>query len=324
MEPNNAHPDQPPTRRGDTALSWALHGLVVAGAAGAVAIDRKLRRSTRVRAEIATPIVAAAFYGVLWAVESRRPHRQQWRPVGAEVRTDAAFLASVLATQAATTAMAAPLTNRIGPNLGVGRLPLPVGVIMAVVAFDLGHSRLHQLSHRWGPAWRVHSVHHSPTRLYWFNATRFHIAEMAVDMTMEAVVLAVLGLNRDQHIAYQAVRSMYGQLQHSNIEMRSGVLDHVLSTPDLHRWHHSTVYDEGDSNYGAVTSVWDRVFGTWFRPTQRRGPDELGVGRMPNFPERFWELERVPLDWDLIRQRNAATWEPTTAAMADTRHSGAS
>ena len=110
-------------------------------AAGAVTIDRKLRQSTRVRAEMATPIVTAAFYGVLWAVESRQPHRQQWRPVGAEVRTDAASLASVLATQAGTTAMAAPLTNRIGPNLGVGRLPLPVGVAIAVVAFDCGHTR---------------------------------------------------------------------------------------------------------------------------------------------------------------------------------------
>lgn len=49
-------------------------------AAGAVEIDRKLRRSTRVRAEMTTPIVAAAFYGVLWDVESRRPHRHHRTP----------------------------------------------------------------------------------------------------------------------------------------------------------------------------------------------------------------------------------------------------
>jgi hypothetical protein len=29
---------------------------------------------------------------------------------------------------------------------------------------------------------------------------------------------------------------------------------------------------------------------------------------MPDFPQRFWELERVPVDWVAIRERNAATW----------------
>jgi sterol desaturase/sphingolipid hydroxylase (fatty acid hydroxylase superfamily) len=101
---------------------------------------------------------------------------------------------------------------------------------------------------------------------------------------------------------------MYGQLQHCNLDLRSGVLDHVFSTPDLHRWHHSTVYEEGDTNYGAVTSVWDKVFGTFFRPIDRDEPDELGIGRMPEFPQRFWELERVPLEWSRIRDANAETW----------------
>jgi hypothetical protein len=29
---------------------------------------------------------------------------------------------------------------------------------------------------------------------------------------------------------------------------------------------------------------------------------------MPEFPQRFWELERVPLEWSRIRDANAGTW----------------
>jgi hypothetical protein len=34
----------------------------------------------------------------------------------------------------------------------------------------------------------------------------------------------------------------------------------------------------------------------------------LGIGRMPEFPQRFWALERVPLEWSRIRDANAETW----------------
>ncbi len=281
---------------------------MVAGAAGAVALDRWTRRRFGARVQVGAFVASVATYGALWAVERRQPARPEWQPDTAEVTTDAAFLTSVIATQLTAMATVAPLERRVSVNLGVHRLPTPVGVGVAVLAYDLLHSRLHHLGHRWGPAWRLHAVHHSPERLYWFNATRFHAAEMFVDMAVETLLVAVLGLSRDQHVAYQALRGMYGQVQHCNIDLRSGALDHVFSTPDLHRWHHSTVYAEGDTNYGALTSVWDRVFGTFYRPDDREAPDELGIGRMPDFPQRFWELERVPLDWEDIRRRNADTW----------------
>lgn len=289
-------------------MGVGLHALVVAGAAGAVAIDRRLRRRGLGGAQVAAPAVTIAFYGLLWALERRRPYRTDWEPDQQEATTDAAFLASVVAVQVAAMALVEPVAKRNRWSLRIDRLPTPVGVAAAVLAFDLVHSRLHHLGHRWGPAWTIHAVHHSPTRLYWFNATRFHAIEMFVDMSLETLVLSVLGLSRDQQVAYQAVRGMYGQLQHCNVDLRSGALDHVFSTPDLHRWHHSTVYAEGDSNYGAITSLWDKVFGTFFRPADREAPDELGIGRMPDFPERFMELERVPLDWHRIREANAATW----------------
>ena len=70
------------------------------------------------------------------------------------------------------------------------------------------------------------------------------------------------------------------------------------------------------SAYGAITSVWDRVFGTFFRPTDRSGPDQVGIGRMPDFPQEFLELERAPFEWADIRERNAATWYDDDARTA--------
>jgi sterol desaturase/sphingolipid hydroxylase (fatty acid hydroxylase superfamily) len=311
--PGRRHHDRLPgdrprlTRRRRTATSYLLHGMVVAGAVGAVAVDRWARRRFGSAIPLGALTASVTAYGALWAVEQCQPARDEWRPSAPEVATDAAFLGSVVATQIVATATIAPIGRRVTANLGVHRLPLPVGVGIAVLAYDLVHSRLHHLSHRWGPAWRLHAVHHSPERLYWFNATRFHGLEMFIDMAVETLVMALLGLSRDQHVAYQAVRSMYGQLQHCNIDLRSGALNHVFSTPDLHRWHHSTVYAEGDTNFGAVTSVWDRVFGTYLLPGDREVPDALGIGQMPEFPQRFWELERVPIDWTAIAKANTST-----------------
>ena len=261
--------------------------------------------------------MALGYHAVIWRSETRHPHDETWRPSRAEVATDAASLGASLVGGGIGQAIAeviGPRQARRGRLVDVSRLPTPLSAAVTIVAYDLVHSRLHHLLHVWGPGWRVHSVHHSPQRLYWFNASRFHMLEVLVDAMLEELLLKWLGLRREQLVAHQAVRLMYGQLQHANIDLRSGVLDHLFSTPDLHRWHHSTVYEEGDTNFGAITSVWDKVFGTWFRPHDRECPDALGIGRMPDFPTRFAELQRVPIDWAAIRERNAVTWNsPTTA-----------
>jgi sterol desaturase/sphingolipid hydroxylase (fatty acid hydroxylase superfamily) len=108
-------------------------------------------------------------------------------------------------------------------------------------------------------------------------------------------------------MTHGVARATYGQLQHLNAEVDSAMLDYVFSTPDLHRWHHSEIYEEGDNNYGAVVSVWDRLFGTFFRP-DRPLDSTLGVGRMPRFPQRLRELLATPFRWSAIKADNAETW----------------
>ena len=51
------------------------------------------------------------------------------------------------------------------------------------------------------------------------------------------------------------------------------ILGQVIIVPSLHRTHHSTQRCEHDSNYGAVLSLWDRLFGT----LSELNPAEIGI-----------------------------------------------
>jgi sterol desaturase/sphingolipid hydroxylase (fatty acid hydroxylase superfamily) len=50
----------------------------------------------------------------------------------------------------------------------------------------------------------------------------------------------------------------------------------------MHRIHHSVLFKQANSNYGAVLSVWDRLFGT-FTSISRAQHDRLvfGVRELP-------------------------------------------
>jgi sterol desaturase/sphingolipid hydroxylase (fatty acid hydroxylase superfamily) len=294
--------------RGARVRSVALHLGVIAGAAAAVSLDRRLRRVTKVEPPVVVGAAAAGWYSIIAAMERRHPYRPSWNESrDADVAVDGAFVASTFAVSLVSQPLGGAMAARIGLDLGLRRLPAPVAVTISVAAYDLAHTLLHRLGHEWGPAWQLHSVHHSPTRLYWMNATRFHVLETTVDGIVEAFILGVLGMSRDQHTGHLAVRALYGQLQHCNVDVDSGVLDRVFSTPDLHRWHHSVDYDEGDTNFGAVTSVWDQLLGSFFRPASPFN-GTTGIGRMPNFPTGYLELQRTPFKWSDIRDRNADTW----------------
>ena len=82
--------------------------------------------------------------------------------------------------------------------------------------------------------------------------------------------------------------------------LKLGPLNWVLSTAELHRWHHSTKPEEGNSNYGSNLVLWDLLFGTRFLPREHP-PVELGLSDMPNFPRRFWGQLLSPFRWAKLK-----------------------
>ena len=99
---------------------------------------------------------------------------------------------------------------------------------------------------------------------------------------------------------FYAVNGFY---QHSNCDVRLGPLNQLVSGPELHRWHHSMIPSESDSNFGNNLIVWDTLFGTHYLPVGREvGP--LGLINQ-NYPDGFLAQMRTPFTAGLDNARPA-------------------
>ncbi len=112
-----------------------------------------------------------------------------------------------------------------------------------------------------------------------------------------------LGLKKEVLALYFVFYSINGFFQHSNIKLKFGLLNYVFSTAELHRWHHSRVTSESNTNYGNNIILWDILFGTWYCP-QNRIVDELGLHNR-NYPYSFVSQLKTPYI-DGVNERDTA------------------
>ena len=87
--------------------------------------------------------------------------------------------------------------------------------------------------------------------------------------------MLLLGASEEAIVIAMTLSLVTGFLEHANIDFKAGVLNYVFNTAELHRWHHSVVMKESNSNYGKVLSFWDLCFGTFWFPG---GKDVSEVG----------------------------------------------
>jgi sterol desaturase/sphingolipid hydroxylase (fatty acid hydroxylase superfamily) len=255
------------------------------------------------------------FYPIIAQLERWLPHRGEWRRAQGDVRADVLhllFTGAVANALFAVTflgaflAAAAWLAGRLGGALWpLGWHPV-AQLALALALAELGHYAYHRISHESRQVWPLHAAHHSAPRLYWLNATRFHVLDLFLLLSLQTLPLIVLGADRAAFLAYTIFAAVYGQLQHANVELRTGPLDWIFSTPGLHRWHHSRDAREGNHNYGAILSGWDLLFGSFWRPRDRNFTGPVGIGALPRFPTSYLGQQLAPFRWARIRRENAA------------------
>ncbi|MBC7104103.1 MAG: sterol desaturase family protein, partial [Parvibaculum sp.] len=222
-------------------------------------------------------------------LERAMPHERLWLANDGQMGPDLAHtvlnkgMAQVIVVMILVTGFARWLEPSGGP-LWPGTLPLFAQIALGLVVVEAGLYWKHRLAHEWPWLWRFHAVHHSVTRLWFFNTGRFHVVDTATGLLVGMPVLLLLGAPQPVLLMVSAVTAVIGMLTHCNIEMRCGPLNYVFNTPELHRWHHSKVLDEGNRNYGENLMLFDMIFGSYINPP-RRPPAGIGIDAPmpPNF-----------------------------------------
>jgi len=143
----------------------------------------------------------------------------------------------------------------------------------------------HRLCHQFDGFWMFHKVHHSDPYLNVSTAFRIHIVELIITTVLKSAYIILLGIDKTVVFAYEAVYPLFVMFHHTNI-MFAGEkwLGQVIVTPHLHRVHHSIERTEHDSNYGAIFSVWDRLF------LSRKEAEPTAVGIKGASPQTAWGL----------------------------------
>jgi len=244
------------------------------------------------------PIVLAGL-SVL-ALEYLMPHDKKWHPEKRNVVTDALYMAIVQVILPKLTVpllilliviplQSLTLTDSI---LWPQQAPIWLQLILMILLADFLRYWIHRFAHRNPTLWRLHAVHHSADKLYWLNVGRFHPLEKVLQMLFDTVPFLALQVDQQVIALYFVFYSINGFFQHANIKLKFGWLNFLISSAQLHRWHHSKIVSESNTNYGNNLILWDLLFGTYFLPKNRQirnvGLDE------PDYPEAFIPQLRAP------------------------------
>jgi sterol desaturase/sphingolipid hydroxylase (fatty acid hydroxylase superfamily) len=293
------------TVRRSWLAGWASYALVITLGIGTWATLRRFGIGPGLSAY---PSIAAGLMLIV-LLEKWIPYRGEWRPMARELGTDWIYHALVQAALPAALGLvvSTTLAREAGARPLVLGAPWPHGASLAaeflvmLLLADGFRYALHVTAHRFSLLWRLHAVHHAPAKLYALNVGRFHPLERTLQYMAETLPFALLGVREEVLALYVLFHSLHGFFQHANIDVHLGVLNYVLSGPELHRWHHSRIRRESNANYANHLAVWDVLFGTYHLPAGE-AVSELGL-RNPDYPQTFRDQLRTPFNGALDEAR---------------------
>lgn len=232
----------------------------------------------------ALPVLAI---GVLFVVlEHLRPRRQGAMPDGLKWVTGAALTTSGWLLAAVMVPVTAGLSAIVAADAGYGLLNrldlwLPLTILLGFMAYDAVGYMFHRILHEVPGLWRLHRTHHTDTSVDASTALRVHPLEPMLGSLLAIVMVALIGIPPEGIFLHFLFMSLFNFWHHANVRPFPGQrsLSLVFNIPELHEVHHSVHEDHHNANYGAVLSIWDRMFGTLINDARLDGTIEFGLDK---------------------------------------------
>ena len=157
--------------------------------------------------------------------------------------------------------------------------------VAAFLLLDFLNYAVHRCQHAMPFLWRFHAMHHSDPDVDVTTSVRHHPIEYLLASGFYWVAILALDIPVAVAIIHASTVFAAAAVTHGNTrfpEWLERLLQPVVITLDLHLVHHSVAYDQANANFGAVLSIWDRLFGTYLRLTRAQQEQLVfGVRELP-------------------------------------------
>jgi sterol desaturase/sphingolipid hydroxylase (fatty acid hydroxylase superfamily) len=135
-------------------------------------------------------------------------------------------------------------------------------ILLLFVGLEFCYYWHHRASHRVRWIWATHAVHHSVRYFNLSASYRLGWTGWLSGSIFFYLPLCWLGFPPMAVMIGLTLNLLYQFWIHTELIPKLGIVDLFLNTPSNHRVHHAANSQYIDKNYGGVTMVFDRLFGT--------------------------------------------------------------
>lgn len=174
-----------------------------------------------------------------------------------------------------------------------GPLAALIAVLIGAIVHDFFFYWFHRIQHRF--FWRYHAVHHSIREMSAVNSYH-HISETVIGLVFLTIPTTLIVADIGPSLPFVGLALwLHIVWIHSPTRFNFGPLGRWFADNRFHRIHHSLEERHFDHNFGAFTTIWDRVFGTVHFPEADEWPDvglaevdqPRDLGQWLDLPERY-------------------------------------
>lgn len=190
---------------------------------------------------------------------------------------------------------------------------IPVNIwttLLCLLLVDFIYYWEHVIEHKVRILWSYHSIHHSSPIYNYTTALRVSFIDGFITWIF---YLPLVFMGFHPYIVFLCffLVLMYQFWLHTEIIGKLGWFEKIFMTPSQHRVHHGSDKIYLDKNFGALLSIWDRMFGTYqeemhkpnygiTKPINTINPIKVHLVEYIDIFKDVWKANSVKEAWNYI------------------------